>query len=91
MAGLAYILNMVLEIYLWIVIIRAVLSWVRPSPFNPVVRIIYNLVDPATYKISRIIPTRIGMFDIAPLILIFAVMVVQRYILRLLFAAAAGF
>ena len=91
MAGLAYILNILLEIYLWVVIIRAVLSWVRPSPFNPIVRIIYSLVDPVTYKISRIIPTRIGMFDIAPLILIFAIMVVQRYVLRLLFAAAAGF
>jgi YggT family protein len=90
MIGIAHILDMLLEAYLWIIIARAVLSWFRPSPYNPVVRIICRLVDPVTYRISRIVPTRIGMFDIAPLILIVVVVFIQRFLIKILYDIGAG-
>ncbi|MBP6941210.1 MAG: YggT family protein [Syntrophorhabdaceae bacterium] len=90
MIGIAHILDMLLEAYLWIIIARAVLSWFRPSPYNPVVRAICRLVDPVTYRISRIVPTRIGMFDIAPLILIFVVVFIQRFLIKILYDIGAG-
>lgn len=83
-------LDMLLEVYLWIIIARAVLSWFRPSPYNPVVRAICRLVDPVTYRISRIVPARIGMFDVAPLILIIVIVLIQRFLIKALFDIGAG-
>jgi YggT family protein len=80
--GVAYVLNMLLEIYLWVVIIRTVLSWIRPNPYNPLVRIIYGIVDPVTYRISRILPTRIGMFDIAPFLVIIIIIFLQKFVVN---------
>ena len=71
-----------------IVIARAVLSWVSPDPRNPIVRFISGLVDPISYRISRIIPTRIGMMDISPLILLAAIFFVQRFLVSVLRDAA---
>jgi YggT family protein len=71
-----------------IVIARAVLSWVSPDPRNPIVRFINGLVDPVSYRISRVIPTRIGMMDISPLILLAAIFFVQRFLVSVLRDAA---
>jgi len=75
------LVSFLLSLYIWIVIIRAILSWVRPDPYNPIVRFISGLVDPVTYHISRIIPTRIGMVDLSPLILIVIIQLIQSYLL----------
>jgi YggT family protein len=82
---LAYVLNMALDVYFWIILVRAVLSWIRPDPYNPVVKIIYRLVDPVAYKISRYIPTRIGMVDISPFILMIIIVFLQRFVVKSLY------
>jgi YggT family protein len=83
--GIAYILDMLLNIYFWIILIRVVLSWIQPNPYNPLVRTIHKLVDPVIYRISRIIPTRIGMIDFAPFILMIVIVFLQRFLIRSLF------
>ena len=87
--SIAYVLNALLSIYFWIIIIRAILSWVRPDPYNPIVRTICRLVDPLTYKIARIVPTRIGMVDIAPFILLIIVMFLQKFLVGILYDLGA--
>ena len=82
--------SFLLNLYVWIVIIRAVLSWVRPDPYNPIVRFISNLVDPVTYHISKIIPTRVGMVDLSPLILIVIIQLIQSYLLPVLISGLIG-
>ena len=79
-----------LGIYIWVIIIRAVLSWVKPDPYNPIIRFICNLVDPVTYRLSRIIPTRVGMVDLSPLILIVIIQLIQSYLLPVLISGLAG-
>ncbi|MCX5798384.1 MAG: YggT family protein [Proteobacteria bacterium] len=85
---IAHILDILLEVYMWVVIVRAILSWINPNPYNPLVRIIYGLVDPVTYRISRFFPTRIGMIDIAPFMLILIIIFLQKFIVRTLFDLA---
>ncbi len=80
--GLGRVLGMLLNLYMWVVIARAVLSWVRPDPYNPIVRFVNNLVDPVTYRISRILPTRVGMVDISPIILIAIIWFLQEFLVR---------
>jgi YggT family protein len=82
--GIAKVLGMLLNLYMWVVIARAVLSWVRPDPYNPIVRFINSLVDPVTYRISRIIPTRVGMVDISPIILIAIIWFLEEFLVRVL-------
>ncbi len=84
------LVSWLLGLYIWIVIIRAVLSWVRPDPYNPIVRFICNLVDPVTYRISKIIPTHVGMVDLSPLILIVIVQLIQSYLIPTLISGIAG-
>lgn len=84
LVGVGQVMNMLLEIYMWIVIVRAVLSWVHPDPYNPIVRFIYNMVDPVTNRLSRILPMRIGLVDISPIILIVAIYLMRLVVVRII-------
>ena len=80
----AVVIDKLLSAYMLVVIVRALLSWVRPDPYNPVVRFINGLVDPVAYRISRVIPTRIGMVDISPIILIALIWFTQSFLVRVI-------
>ncbi|WP_029523404.1 YggT family protein [Persephonella sp. KM09-Lau-8] len=74
------ILDIALTIYMWIVIISALLSWVNPDPHNPIVRFLYNATEPVYRKIRKIIPTVYGGIDIAPIIVLFIIMFLQYFL-----------
>lgn len=78
------ILSMAFTIYFWIIFARALFSWVRPNPYNPLVRLVCRLVDPVTYRISKIVPTRFGMIDFAPFVLMLICIFLQELITRFL-------
>ena len=75
---------MLLTLYFWVIFARVAISWVKADPYNPLVRTICRLVDPVTYRISKIIPTRIGMIDFAPFILMLIIWFLQRFLVRTL-------
>ena len=78
--AIANILNMVISLYIWIVIISALITWVRPDPYNPIVQLLYRLTEPAYALIRRYIPTNFNGFDIAPLILILGLQFIQLFL-----------
>ena len=71
--ALAVVVDYALTIYLWVVIARAVLSWVSPDPYNPIVRFIHNVTEPVLYRIRRLLPFNLGGIDISPIIVLLAV------------------
>ncbi len=75
--GLAGIIHSLVTVYIWVVIIGALLSWVRPDPYNPIVQIIYRLTEPAYHLIRRFMPTVFNGIDLAPLILIIGLQVID--------------
>lgn len=77
----ANIIDNLLDVYKWIIIIAAVLSWVSPDPYNPVVRFLYNVTEPVLRPIRRVIGYRLGPVDISPLIIILAIMFIQRFLI----------
>ncbi len=81
---LAKILNLALTVYFWVIFARALFSWIRPNPYNPIVRTVYRLVDPLTNRIRRMLPTRFGMIDIAPFLLMLIIVFLQEAVTRLL-------
>ena len=82
--GLVDLFQSVLNIYIWIIIIGALLSWVKPDPYNPIVQLIYRLTDPAYAFIRKRIPTVFNGVDLAPMILLLGLQVIDIVIVSLL-------
>jgi len=70
-------INLIINIYIWVVIIAALITWVQPNPYNPIVQFLWNVTEPVYRWIRRYIPTQFGGFDIAPIILILALEFLQ--------------
>lgn len=77
-------INNVLYIYTIIVVVSVVMSWLRPDPYNPIVRFIYSITEPVFYKIRKILPLRISMFDFTPIIVILLLTIIQNWLRSLL-------
>jgi len=71
--AVANVLNFVLLFFMWIVIARAILSWVNPDPYNPIVRFIHNVTEPVLYQVRKKIPINFGGIDFSPIIVILVV------------------
>jgi len=70
LTGIGQILHIVLNVYLWIIIIGALISWVNPDPFNPIVRFLRKVTDPLFFWLRRHMPLVMGGIDISPVIAI---------------------
>lgn len=86
--ALASILHTVINVYIWVVIISALLSFVRPDPYNPIVQVLYRLTTPVYAFIRKYIPTLIGGIDLAPLIVVLTLQFIDLFAIKLLFALA---
>jgi len=89
--AVAVILRYVLTFYMWIVIARAVLSWVNPDPYNPIVRFIHNVTEPVLYRIREKIPVNFGGIDFSPIIVILGVIFLQNFVVNSLLRLSANF
>jgi YggT family protein len=76
-SGLGGIVHSLVTIYIWVVIIGSLLTWVRPDPYNPIVQIIYRLTEPAYALVRRMMPTVFNGIDLAPLIIIIFLQVID--------------
>ena len=88
LTAIAKVLDIVLTIYMWVVIARAVLSWVSPDPYNPIVRFIHNITEPVLYQIRRRIPVSFGGIDFSPIIVFLAIIFLQRFVVHSLYELA---
>jgi YggT family protein len=80
MAALATVLSYALTFYMYIIIARALLSWVNPDPYNPIVRFLYNVTEPVLYAIRRRLPVFFGGIDFTPMIVILIIIFLQRFV-----------
>lgn len=87
--GVAQVLNVALSLYLWLVVARAILSWVNPDPYNPIVRFLHRSTDPVLFWIRRKIPSVYGGIDFSPLIVILAIYFLKAFAVASLFDLAA--
>lgn len=78
--ALAQILHIVLNLYMWVVIARALLSWVNPDPYNPIVRFLYNVTEPVLYAIRRRVPMFFGGIDFSPMIVILVIYFLDSFL-----------
>ncbi len=85
--AVAVILDLVLSIFMWIVIARAVLSWVNPDPYNPIVRFIHNATEPVLKQIRSKVPGIEGI-DISPIIVFLIIIFLQYFVVESLMTLA---
>ena len=87
--GVARVLDAVLNLYFWIVIVSAVLSWVNPDPYNPIVRILRNLTEPVFYRVRKWIPfTYVGGLDLSPVVVLLAIQFINAVLIQSLYQFA---
>ncbi len=78
--ALARILDVALNLYVWVIIIRALLSWVNPDPYNPIVRFLYRATEPVLNPVRRWLPFRNFGIDLSPVVVIAAIMFLQYFL-----------
>jgi len=86
--AIAEILNIGLTLFMWIVIAQAILSWVNPDPFNPIVRFINQVTEPVLYQIRKRIPSAVGGIDFSPIIVLLGVVFLKIFLVESLLQLA---
>ena len=79
--AISYIANTLLNVYQWVVIVAALISWVNPDPHNPIVRFLHAVTEPVFRPIRRLIGYRLGPIDISPIIVILAIIFIQKFVI----------
>lgn len=82
--ALANLVNFLLWAYMWIIIVRALLSWVNPDPFNPIVRFLHQITEPVLRPIRYRLPNSGMGLDLSPLIVILIIYFLQQFLVPIL-------
>ncbi len=86
--AVAVILDIVLTIYMWVIIIRALLSWVNPDPYNPIVQFLHSITEPVLYRVRKALPMPGMGLDLSPIIVLLAIIFLQSFLVQTLKTAA---
>ncbi|MDO9464519.1 MAG: YggT family protein [bacterium] len=81
--AIAQIISAILTILTWIIIIRALISWVNPDPYNSIVQFLYRVTEPILMPIRRILPA-MGGFDLSPIVALIGIMFIRSFVVRTL-------
>lgn len=77
--AMAIIISWGLTIYMWVIIIRALISWVNPDPYNPIVQFLYQATEPVLFAVRRRLPYT-GGIDLSPIVVIMAILFLQVFL-----------
>ncbi|NIP31528.1 MAG: YggT family protein [Candidatus Dadabacteria bacterium] len=89
--AIAQVLDLLLQIYVYLIIGRAIISWVSPDPYNPIVRFLYSATEPVLKFARKYIPPIGGSLDITPIIVIVVIFFLKQTIIQTLLEFARGF
>jgi YggT family protein len=77
--ALARVLQVVLNLYFWLVVVSVVVSWVNPDPYNPLVRMLRNMTEPVYRPLRRVLPLYAGGIDFTPLVVILLIQFLEVF------------
>ncbi|MDQ5987276.1 MAG: hypothetical protein CSYNP_03013 [Syntrophus sp. SKADARSKE-3] len=89
--ALAKIIDIVLTLYLWIIIAQALISWVNPDPYNPIVRFLYRVTEPVLGPVRRWLPLRGMGIDLSPMVVILVIYFLQFFLVKTMIQFAMYF
>ncbi|MDJ0985229.1 MAG: YggT family protein [Desulfobacterales bacterium] len=82
LVAVATVVDYVLVFFMFIIIARAVLSWVSPDPYNPIVRFIHNVTEPVLYQIRKRLPMMYGGIDFSPIVVILIIIFLRIFVVN---------
>ena len=82
LSATAQILKIILELYMWIMIIRSLLSWVNPDPYNPIVQLLNSITEPVLYRVRQLMPMGGTGIDFSPMIVILLIIFLQSFLVN---------
>jgi len=88
--ALARVLEIVITIYIWLIVIRALVSWVNPDPYNPIVQFLKKTTDPALKPAQRIFPP-LGGFDLSPIVVVLILVFLRFFLVPTLIRLSVDF
>ena len=88
LTALAKVLDLVLTFFMCIVLARAILSWVSPDPFNPIVRFIHNVTEPILSRVRNLLPVALGGIDFSPILVLIGIIFLQGFLVNSLLRLA---
>jgi len=86
--AVANVADVLLNVYSWLIIARAIISWVSPDPYNPIVNFLYMVTEPILRPARRIIPPIGGTIDISPIVVLLLLMFLRQALIKSLFDLA---
>lgn len=86
--AVAGLLDTILTLYVWVIVGRAVISWVNADPYNPIVRMLCNLTDPVLDRLRQMLPMSFGGIDVSPIAAIFIVWFLRAFLVTSLYDLA---
>jgi YggT family protein len=89
--ALAKIIDLALGLYVWVIIFRAVISWVNADPYNPIVNFLYRATEPVLAPVRRWLPFGNLGIDLSPIIVIFVIYFLQFFLVKTMIQAAVYF
>jgi YggT family protein len=79
--ALGKVLELVLDVYMWVIVIRALLSWVNPDPYNPIVRMLHKLTEPVLKPLRSLIPSGSIGLDFSPFLVILGIIFIRSFLI----------
>jgi len=79
--AVAFLINAVLTLLFWVILIRVLMSWVSPDPYNPLVRALYQITDPILEPARRLIPP-IGGLDLSPIVVLLGIQFLKIFLVQ---------
>ncbi len=89
--ALATVIDVVLSFYMWVLVIAALISWVNPDPYNPIVRFLYSVTEPVLQRVRRVLPVQFGGIDFSPLVVILVIIFLRSFLVPTLHEFALRF
>lgn len=84
-SAIAGVISILLTVFYWLILVRAVISWVNPDPFNPIVQFLYNVTEPVLFPIRKIIPFSFKLgIDISPIIAFLIILFLKNFLVATL-------
>lgn len=89
LSAIAFVVDKILDIYIYIIIGRAIISWVNADPYNPIVRFLIRATEPVLSRVRRVLPI-MGGLDLSPLVVILVIYFLKAFIVKSLYMMAYG-
>lgn len=85
LTALGNLVDLVIQVYIIVIVVRALISWVSPDPYNPIVRFLYRVTEPVLRPIRHRLPTVAMGLDLSPVVVILILMLLQRFLVPVLY------